>query len=142
VSGKHIFIKPFSSENAHVRLTSISAGEIAAVISYELKKLIQKAGYVVTVEENGGISVEGDVILIDEGKRFLRYLFGPLGIGATKLEIEGTIRSNGGAVHDFRIKKRGLGGVGGGNSELLLENSARRAARKINKLIQQTAVSG
>lgn len=141
MSGKHIFIKPFSSENAHVRLTSISVGEIVAVISDELKKLIQKAGHVVTVKENGGISVEGDVVLIDEGKRFLRYLFGPLGIGATKLEVEGTIRSKGGAVHDFRIKKKGLGGIGGGNSELLLEYSARRAARKISKLIQKTTGS-
>lgn len=141
MSEKRVCIKPFNSENAAVKLKSNATGEIVSAISRELKRLAEKAGNFVTDEDSVEISIEGDVVMIDEGSRFMRYFIGPFGVGATKLEVEGKIKNRGMPVHDFHFKEKGLGGIGGGNSEDLLENSARRVARKINKLIQKMAFS-
>jgi uncharacterized lipoprotein YajG len=130
---KTIKVSKFGTQNTAVK-TKFPVDSIVVSLEQELKNRLTKQGY--SVAPGGTVAVQGEFVMIDEGSRFLRWFIGPFGVGATKLEVEGTVTENGKELKSFNLKQKGYGGLGGGNSQQLLTGSTRTIAKKIVKLMQ------
>ncbi len=130
---KTIKVSQFGTKNTAVK-AKFPVDSIVVSMEQELKNRLTKQGY--SVAPGGTVAVQGEFVMIDEGSRFLRWFIGPFGVGATKLEVEGTITENGKELKSFNLKQKGYGGFGGGNSQQLLTGSTRTMAKKIVKLMQ------
>jgi hypothetical protein len=132
--GSSVKVNKFDMASAAVK-AQFSTTFLADLLLSELKARVAKEGF--AVAENAAIVIDGKFTMIDQGSRFLRYLFGFFGPGSTKCEVEGSIKDGGQELTSFCFMRKGRGGFGGGNSELLLRVSMRPLAKKIAKLLRK-----
>lgn len=134
-TNKPICVEPFSTDGAGIKV-SFSEQEIVLKLQNELKQRLQKQEFQLTESKNDSLIISGDFIMINEGSQFLRWFIGPFGVGATKLELEGTIKEDGKVINTFSFSRKGRGGFFGGSSKNLLMNNARGIAKDIIRLIK------
>jgi hypothetical protein len=81
-----------------------------------------------------------NILKIDEGSRWVRYMF--LLAGHTIFEIEGEIVSPTGQRMPFRLKDRGMFGLFGGDSLMMLRAGATSLGKKIARMVLKPKWSG
>ena len=133
-TGKPIYVEAFSTERAEIKV-SFSVQDIVLSLQNELKKRLLKKGFQLSESENETVIISGEFVIINEGSQLFRWFTGPLGVGYTKLELEGTVKENGKEINNFNFSKKGRLGVFGGNSKNLLMSSANRISKDIVKLL-------
>lgn len=136
LQGKPFIVKKLSTENAAVKI-KFDKQEIVDNMYDETKNMLTKLGKTMVEDENQGITVEGDFVMINEGNRWLRYLIGPMGVGCAKLEVEGTIKERDNVIKNFHFQEKGYGGIGGGASKVLLKHCVRKMVKKMKNEIKQ-----
>ena len=136
IQGKPFIVKKLSTENAAVKI-KFSEQEIVENMYEETKKMLTKLGKNLVEDENQGITIEGDFVMINEGSRWLRYLVGPFGVGSAKLEVEGTIKERDHVIKNFHYKEKGYGGIGGGAAKVLLSHCCKKMVKKMKDEIKQ-----
>jgi len=129
-------LQAFSTANTVVK-AKFDTSEIINLFHETLNSQLEKKGLAQHKGESGAqIIIRGNVVSVDEGNRWLRYFLTFLG-GKTVFEVEGEVLVNGvpaGELHS--VKKSGIG-VFGGNSQGLLKNNARAAAKDITGQVIQ-----
>jgi hypothetical protein len=123
-----VVVRKFKLENAAVK-AEFDVGRVADTLHDELKRLITKKGYRLTLDGSDSITIDGSFVIIDEGNRFLRYLLAGM-FGAAKVEVEGTIKDNGTST-PFSFSAKGYAGLFGGSGERLLVSGTKTLAKKV-----------
>jgi hypothetical protein len=132
--GTAISVKKFDMANAAVK-ADFSTDFLADLLAQELTKRVGKEGF--NTSGSANYSIEGRFTLINQGSRFMRWFIGPFGAGATKCEVEGSIKEDGRELTSFCFLQKGYGGFGGGNSSMLLSLSITTLAKRIAKLLRK-----
>ena len=133
-TSKPIYVETFSTERAGIKV-SFSVQDIVTNLQNELKKRLQKEGFQLSESENESMVISGEFVMINEGNQFLRWFIGPFGVGATKLEIEGTIKEDGKEIKKFNFSRKGRGGIFGGSSKNLLISNISGISKDIIRLL-------
>ncbi len=136
LKSKSLSVRNFDTSNTAIK-AKFATDSVIEHFHTNLKEFIEKEGAETSAAEHTDLAIEGDFIMIDEGNRFLRWFVGPFGLGAARIEIEGTIKKDGGEGEKFFFKRKGYGGFGGGKSENLLKNCAKALSKDIVKFMKK-----
>lgn len=99
-----------------------------------LKAVVDESGANATVPD-GAIVIEGKFVTIDPGSRAKRYLVG-FGAGKSAIEISGTFRTPAGeTLGEFRHRRIGAMGMGGGDSLGKLLADSRSCGEDLAKFV-------
>ena len=134
--GAPVVVRPFSTDNADLGTGEEGGKDKRVAVAQQMKDecpLLLATHFVTELKKlgpfsevscadgdqapAGAIVVEGEVVLLDPGSRAKRYFVG-FGAGKSKVEVKGTIKgADGGQLAEFRHRRIGAMGVGGGKSE-------------------------
>jgi hypothetical protein len=125
----HIMILPGAPHvNADFPLRPVMQKFINSLAS----KAKSKYNISLTSTPGPGLNVTLQILTIEMGNRFLRYLFGIFG-GHARFEVQGSASMNGGPETPLHAKLSLSFGLLGGNSQSLLTSCAAGCGKKIAK---------
>ena len=90
----------------------------------------------------GTVVIEGEIVVLNPGSRAKRYWAG-FGAGKSDVQVEGTVADGGGdPLADFKQRRIGVMGVGGGSSEKKLSDDCGLIGEDIAKFLSTWARGG
>ena len=138
VRGKLCTLYPISWQGAAVAPKQVDLNLVNQSFQGTLVAELAKAGLDLRMPVAGvadqELVIRGQIVRADPGSRLMRYLFTWFA-GAAVLEVEGQIGSAAGPFGGFNAKGTRRAGIGGGDSQKMLNDAARLAAQSAAKQI-------
>jgi hypothetical protein len=132
VRSKMCTLYPISWQGATVAQKSVDCGAVAQTFQATLAGDLAKAGLDLRMPVEGAadmeLAIRGQIVRADPGSRLMRYLFTWFA-GAAVFEVEGQVGGAAGAIGGFHAKGTRRAGVGGGESQNLLNDAAKLAGQ-------------
>lgn len=129
-AGATLRIKPFEIPPAGFKCTVLSSEEVLIQLNAKLVEYLQELGFLVT-KGDADYTLEGSLLVVQQGNRLLRYLAGGL-LGHAKVEAAGEVYGGPDEARSYSVKARRIAGLFGGESKELLTQCISEVGFKIS----------